>query len=48
MANKQPRGEEGEGGLRGGFGVKWARGEEIFIGPESSGRSVLRAYVQYF
>jgi hypothetical protein len=26
--------------------VKWARGEGVFIGPESNGRPVLRAYVR--
>ena len=40
MANKQPRGEEG--GLMGRFGVKWAKGEGVFIGPKSSGRPVQR------
>jgi hypothetical protein len=27
--------------------VKWARGEGVFIGPKSSERPVLRAYVWY-
>ena len=28
--------------------MKWARGEGVFIGPESSGRSVIGAYVQCY
>jgi hypothetical protein len=43
MANKQPRGEDG--GLMGGFGVKWAKGEGVFIGLESNERPAKVAYV---
>ena len=28
--------------------MKWARGEGVFIGPESSGCLVLRAYIRYY
>ena len=38
----------GRGGLRGKDGVKWARGEGVFIGPESSERPILVLYVRCY